>query len=330
MPIFKWTIGVLIAGLILAGRIAVPPVQETGTPEPPSPPLWLSPTPDETGTITVIVQPGESLWVIAARSGLALQELLALNNLTEEAIINPGDVLVIGLVTPEATPVSPAETVPTATRLPPTPRPTETRPEATICLTAFDDRDRDGIHDPDEPLRSGVAFTVYNSEAVVANYITDGISEPKCFGGIAPGEYRITRSMIPGEVLTTAGDWALNVSAGSRLYQAFGSYIPEADVTDSGDDPAALAQLTAVAPTALTASAPGTATTPVNGVGISPDSSTTAWRLAGIIGLFLGGLILLAAVLILLLRQGRGRSPAPPAVEEADKGRRFQNIDELD
>ena len=66
------------------------------------PSVWVSPTPDATGAIIVLVQPGESLWVIAARAGLSLPELLALNGLTEQSIINPGDALIIGYATPEA------------------------------------------------------------------------------------------------------------------------------------------------------------------------------------------------------------------------------------
>lgn len=330
MAIFSGLIGILITAILLAGSAVLPPRQDTLTPEPGSLPVWVSPTPDEAGVISVVVQPGESLWVIAARAGLTLPDLLALNNLTEQSIINPGDILVIGYVTPEATVASPVEGSPTATRPPPTPRPTEPRSEATICLTAFDDRDRDGIFDPDEPLRAGVAFTIYDSQAVVANYITDGVSEPKCIGNIAPGEYRVTRSMVPGEVLTTAGDWALNVSANSRLYQAFGSFIPD---SNEPVPPAAtaVAQTTNEITVLPTRPAGGVSATSIPNNTAATGSTTTPWRIVGAITLFLGGLTLLAAVLILLFRQGRGRQPAASASEESDgTGRRFKKIDDLD
>src|SRR5690606_23052390 len=144
----------------------------------------------------------------------------------EQSIINPGDPIIIGYVTPEVV-VAPEEATPTATLPPPTPRPTEPRPEAAVCLSAFDDLNRNGIREAAEPLRAGVAFTVYNTDAVVANYTTDGRSEPKCLGGLSPGEYRVTRSIAPGELLTTGGDWSLSLSAGSELYQAFGSTTGE-------------------------------------------------------------------------------------------------------
>jgi hypothetical protein len=327
MVLLKWPIAILISGMLLVGSVVLPPVQEIATSEPTIPPIWISPTPDETGAISVVVQPGESLWTIAARAGMSLPDLLALNNLTEQSVINPGDVLVIGYVTPEATPVTPEAGSPTATRPPPTPRPTEPPPEAAICLTAFNDLDRDGIHDAEESLRSGVAFTIYNSQAVVANYITDGISEPKCLEGIAPGEYRVTRSVVSGEVLTTAGDWALNVSADSRLYQSFGSFIGDSGEIVPGNTPTVTGQ-PATGPAPTPTAAPGSAvSTPLPMDEDRAGSSIGGWSLAGVISLFLGGLTLLIAVLILLLRQGRGRQPA---TEKTDSGRRFKNLDDLD
>lgn len=283
---------------------------------PAAPPAWVSPTPDASGAIIVIVQPGESLWVIAARAGLALPELLALNDLTDASIINPGDALIIGYVTPQA--AGPEQTTPSATPPPPTPRPTEARLVAAVCLTAFDDQDRDGLHDPDEPLRAGVAFTVYNSDAVAANYITDGRSEPKCLSGLTPGEYRVTRSVIAGEVLTTEGNWSLNLTAGSELYQSFGSFMGAAAATGGAPPP------TAPATTAISQSPD----LPIS------ESSTTApsrlpIRLLAVAALFVGGLLLLGAVLILLRRQARRPREEQPSMG-ADSERRFHNIDDLE
>jgi hypothetical protein len=320
----RGTFALFAAGLLLGGLAAAPPRQDAtsnaATPAavqttevaPIFPAPWVSPTPDETGAIVVIVQPGESLWVIAARAGLTLPDLLALNNLPASAIINPGDALVVGIVTSQATP-SPGPA--TATLPPPTPRPTEARPEAAVCLSAFNDLDQDGVHDADEPLRAGVAFTVYNSEAVVANYITDGLSEPKCLGGLPPGEYRVTRSVMPGELLTTEGDWSLNLTASSELRQSFGSFAGAARTAAPPNTPttAAVAQATPGSPPDLA----------------SPPSGSLAPRLAGVIALFVGGLLLLGAVLILLLRGARRPAAGQPPAS-AGRERRFHNIDDVE
>lgn len=312
----------LLIGLLL-GLAAAPPHQEDAPPPaeeteiPFVPPVWLSPTPDETGAIIVIVEPGDSMWAIAARAGLSLQQLLALNGLTEQSVINPGDALIIGYATPEFTAtevITPAATLP-----PPTPRPTETPVESALCLLAFDDLNRNGVQDAGEPLRAGVAFTLYTTQAVAANYITDGRSEPKCLRGLVPGEYRITRSVTPGEILTTGGDWTLTLTAGSELHQAFGSFIGETPVPTT-------------APSAAPSPAPPT---PTVAPAFSSGGNFTL-RLVGVVALFMGGLILLGAVLILLFRQWLGviRDSGPrdvPADDTPPSGeRRFRNLDDLE
>ena len=351
MRVSRWLAAWLLGGTLLGGAavlaqtdptpMPIPtPTIETPTALPTLPFTWVSPTPDETGAITVIVQPGESLWVIAARAGLSLPELLALNNLTDADVINPGDVLIIGQGTPAAAtpaPGAPPSGSPTPTLPPPTLRPSETPAEAAICLLAFDDLNRDGIHDAGEPLRAGVAFTIYNTAAVVANYVSDGVSEPKCLRGLVPGEYRVTRSIAPGEVLTTSGDWALSLTAGSELRQEFGSVIgvAVADATtaagvattapSAGQSPgiapptAANPQPTAAAPTAAVAGQPA-----------APPAGGLDWRIAGVAVLFMGGLLLMGAVLLLLFRPPLGTAAQPPRQQpDPPPERRFRDLDDL-
>jgi len=59
--------------------------------------------PDENGAIYHEVQPGQTAWTIAAYYEVDLAELLALNHLTENSILHPGDIL---LVRSPATPTS--------------------------------------------------------------------------------------------------------------------------------------------------------------------------------------------------------------------------------
>lgn len=178
-------------------------------------------TPDAEGNIRVVVRPDDSLWSIAARAGLTIPELLALNGLAEDVVLRPGDTLIVSVGPPPATPTS---DVPTATLPPPTATATIARPRTAVCFLAYEDQDRDGSRDAGEPLRSDVAFTVFNEQAVVSNYVTDGVSEPYCLEGLEPGVYHVTRSLLRNETLTTEGDWALNLAEGSVLNLAFGSY----------------------------------------------------------------------------------------------------------
>jgi hypothetical protein len=185
-----------------------------------------TPTPDAEGNIVVIVQPNDSLWAIAARAGIPLAELLALNNLTEVSIFAPGDRLLIGRGEPAATPTeSLPPPSPTATRPPPPPTATAVPPPPTaICLKAFADLNRDGKHNAGEPFKASVAFTIFTDQAVIGNYVTDGISEPHCLENLPPGEYHITRSIGQGETLTSQGDWTISLAPGNVVELAFGSY----------------------------------------------------------------------------------------------------------
>jgi len=190
-------------------------------------------TPDPEGNIYYVVQPNDSLWSIAARSGISLQELLDLNEIEEDSVVNPGDQILIGHVDPPATPTS---DIPTATLPPPPPTETPIPLRTAICMTAFDDINRDGAQDAGELLLAGVAFTVFNDQIVVANHITDGVSEPYCLEALEAGTYHVTRSITPNEVLTTQGDWAMTLTEGSELNLAFGSYRQEDSIGDDAID----------------------------------------------------------------------------------------------
>jgi LysM repeat protein len=76
----------------------------------PASPFVLS-EPDETGAIYHEVQPGQAAWTIAAYYGVDLAELLALNQLTEESILHPGDILMVR--PPEPTTPQPLANLPT-------------------------------------------------------------------------------------------------------------------------------------------------------------------------------------------------------------------------
>ncbi len=178
-------------------------------------------TPDAEGLIYVEVQPNDSLWNIAAQAGLTIPQLLELNDLDESVVIQPGDRLIVGRGDPPATATS---NIPTPTLPPPSVTPTPVRQRTAICISAYDDLNRNGKFEDGEPLRANVAFTVYNEQEVIANYITDGVAEPHCLEDLSPGVYHVTRSLVQNETLTTEGDWALTLSSGSILNLAFGSY----------------------------------------------------------------------------------------------------------
>ncbi len=82
-----------------------PPVTPTDAPIPVAP-IVIS-TPGADGSIMHVVGQGQTAWAIAARYGIVLDELLALNNLTRGAILHPGDSIIIRLGQGQSPPASP-------------------------------------------------------------------------------------------------------------------------------------------------------------------------------------------------------------------------------
>lgn len=273
-------------------------------------------TPDAEGIIYYVVQPGDSLWGIAAQAGLTLDELLALNNMDRADFIKAGDLIIIahaepseavsasetvtGTVTAEETAeVEPTNTPEPTPTTPPTPTPEPlslAEPEETggsICLKAFDDANGNGLHDDGEGLREAVAFTIANETSVVSNYVTDGVSEPYCIRGLAAASYSITRSILDNESLTTPGDWAVSLTEGGILNIEFGSRLEE--------EPA-IAEATAEAPAGDTANSANLA---ADGLSDEGDTGLTG-RLSTFI--FIGvalAVLLLVGVLVVILSSRR-------------------------
>ncbi len=182
-----------------------------------------TPTPDADGVMTIIVQPNDALWSIAARAGIPLATLLELNHLTEDAFIQPGNRLIIGFA---ATPTAVSSPTSAATRPPPSATPTSPPPPPTvICLVAFNDSNGNGERDAEEPLQAGVAFTLFTDEGVVANYVTDGLTEPFCLTDLPPAAYQITRSVGRNETLTNSGNRSLTLADGDQVMLGFGSLL---------------------------------------------------------------------------------------------------------
>jgi LysM repeat protein len=71
-----------------------------------------APPPTPTPPITYKVQAGDSLWAIAAKHNLTMEQLLAWNNLSESSFIVPGDELTIREVEPSPTPTAEATQTP--------------------------------------------------------------------------------------------------------------------------------------------------------------------------------------------------------------------------
>lgn len=100
------------------------PSGPTDTPEPLVQPVTTA-TPNADGSVTHVVQYGQTLWKIAEAYGISLDDLLTMNGLTEDSAIYPDDVLLIipaGIETEETAAVTPTPEAQTPT---PSSTPTE-------------------------------------------------------------------------------------------------------------------------------------------------------------------------------------------------------------
>jgi LysM repeat protein len=308
------------ASLVVVGAGAAPAVVAapsgggdggSAAPAPAAPQFVPGPTatPNADGIIYSEVQAGDSIWALAARAGLTLDQILELNDLSRDDVLRPGDLLIIGSGDPpseepeavedeetssEEAPAAEGESV--APEAESTPEPvaeaaeqeTVSGSDVAVCLKAYDDVNANGVQDAEDALRAAVAFTISDGQSVVSNYVTDGQSEPFCITLPAPGSYRVTRSVLPNEVLTTAGDRAVSLSEGSTLSLDFGSYMDEealAMVTDADQGE----------PAATTESEPA-------------EDSSDGLLTAAVIAAIVVGVLLLIAVVVIVLNNRRAKS----------------------
>lgn len=280
-----------------------PPESPTETPGPsPTPLPTATPRPD--GAVVHVVQSGETLFGIARRYGVTTDQLRELNagSIGPNDLIRVGQELVISVSDDAPTP-TPVPESPTATPEPeveptpeleitPTPPPTEQPEEASICVLAFHDRDGDRVRDPEtEELLPNVAFTIADASGVVDEYTTDGVSEPYCFTGLAPGPYRVIQQAPAGYEATSPVEQNVALAEGTSFDFEFGAVRTE--VVETPEETEEVIETDP--PEDETAADPG------EGLDVANVLATFA-RVAGILVLILAGLI---AVLFVLSRRRR-------------------------
>lgn len=266
-----------------------PPEEEpTETPGPsPTPLPTATPRPD--GATVHVVESGETLYAIANRYNVSAEQIRRLN----EGTIGPDDLIRIGqelvISVPDETPTATPEASPTPTEEPEaTPAPPEEPEGASVCILAFHDRDGDGARDSEtDELLPNVSFTIADASGVVDEYMTDGVSEPYCFTGLAPGTYRVIQQAPTGYEATGPTEQSVALAEGTSIDLQFGTARTEPAETPEEDEEAA---------------PPEDEETDAGEGVVLADALTTFARVAGILVLLLAGAI---AVLFVLSRRRR-------------------------
>jgi len=116
-----------------------------------------TPTPGTDGRIIYIVQANDSWWRIAAIYAIDLNELLRLNDATNETILLEGEEVFLGFGGPsEITPTL----GPSPTPGPSLPTPTPQPGSGTLCVILYNDSNGDSIRQEEEPSIPDGAISV--------------------------------------------------------------------------------------------------------------------------------------------------------------------------
>ncbi len=205
----------------------------TAAPFPQQP--YSTPTPGPDGRILYIVQPGDSCIAIAERHNLTLSQLRALNNLDEACVLQPGQVLFIGIGGPALlTPTSgPTPTPPT-----PTVTPTPLSGTTEICVMVYEDANGDALRQETEMAVAGSAISIVDMNGMYSdNRQMPAGSDPICFKDVPASEYTINVGLPDGYNPTTQASYRLSILPGEQVAISFGAQKRITPV-DTGESPA--------------------------------------------------------------------------------------------
>jgi LysM repeat protein len=262
------------ASLVAVGQGPAPttqPTQPAGTAAP-APTL-------PAGTTTYTVVAGDTLYAIALRFNLTLDQLLALNpGLTSGSIIQVGQVINVAGQAPTAAPTqSPTNTPPPSPTLAPSPTiastatptpaaavtntvsatstPLTVASNSGLCLQAFNDLNGNLLREADETLVADVVFEIKSLDNQTAmTYTTDGQREPHCVSTLPDGRYSVNTQLPGDRTATTDSAWQLSLLSGTNVSLALGTRLNATATVEPTPEPTAAPTVAAAPQPASTGS----------------------------------------------------------------------------
>ena len=215
-----WLAGLLaLCGLL--GLLAAPAPAEAA---PQAQIYYSTPTPDADGRIVYIVKPGETCLSISLLTGISLNDLRTLNNLSEECLLRENQQLLLAVVT-EVPPTPGPSATPTA--LLPTPTPFTGTGE--VCIYLFEDVNGNSVPEDTETGLVGGAISLTDRVGKVSlTGTTLGGVDPVCFADLDEGEYNVSIGVPDGYNPTTQLNYTLSVRAGETSNVDFGAQLSAA------------------------------------------------------------------------------------------------------
>jgi hypothetical protein len=196
--------------------------------------VFPTPTPGPDGKIIYIAQENDTVWRIAAISGITVDEFRKLNPLLKNDIIIPGESYLIGYAGPSG-PTAVPGVIPT--QAPVTPSPTPPPGWGILCVLLYNDLNGDSMRQEAEPSIPGgeisisnrlgsVSLTAETPSGGIATNIQNPTPEERgytCFDQLVQGEYLISVAAPEGYNRTTELNQTLQLEAGQTTEIAFGA-----------------------------------------------------------------------------------------------------------
>ena len=179
-----------------------------------------TPTPGPDGRILYIVKENDTLLSISLLTGVSVEQLKELNNMTDD-VIYVGQTLLLGLAGPPEITVT-IGPPPTSTPVLPTPTPKPGRGE--LCILLYNDLNGDAIRQEEEPSIPDGAISFGNRAGTISQAITTvpGL-DPQCTTDLPEGEYTISVAVPAGYNPTTGTSFEASLGAGEIAYLNFGA-----------------------------------------------------------------------------------------------------------
>ena len=179
-----------------------------------------TPTPGPDGRIIYIVQPNDTLLRISIISGVPVEEIKALNNLTSDTIYE-GQHLLLGYAGPAEATFTPG---PTPTSTPVLPTPTPKPGVGNLCIILFNDKNGDSIREENEASIPDGEISINNRNGTVSKTATTVMGyDHECFEDLPEGEYTISVAVPSGYNTTTTTNVQIKLEAGDITYINFGA-----------------------------------------------------------------------------------------------------------
>jgi hypothetical protein len=182
--------------------------------------LYQTPTAQDDGRIIYIVKNGDNCLSISLLTGVTIDDLRNLNNLTAACDITIGQELLLGLAGPTPTPG------PTATSGPVLPTATPFYGNGEVCIEVYDDVNGDALRQDTEVLIVDAVISLTGVQGNISKTaVTSSTTTSVCFTEIPEGDYNVSVAIPDGYNPTTVMFYAFKVKAGDQAILNFGAQV---------------------------------------------------------------------------------------------------------